>query len=72
MAGVPVESVPYWLVLLGRGGGVAHALHSTQSGWHYTLCGILTPNGALRVHPPRICRKCRLALRTARLTPEVS
>jgi len=60
-----VEEVPAWLILEG----VGHVLVSRESYWHYTLCGTMTPNGAMQADglPRRKCRRCVAGLKTARL-----
>ena len=64
---IPIQNVPMWLVL---GGKIGHALAQTQSsGWHYTICGTLTPNGDLTTNrPARICAKCRKVLKRITIT----
>jgi len=60
-----VEEVPAWLIL----DGIGHVLVSSESHWHYTLCGTMTPNGAMQADelPRRKCRRCVAKLKTARV-----
>jgi len=67
MAAPPPLPPPMWLIL----SGIGHVLGwRNRQGWHWTLCGTLTPNGRVTPYQPsRICDKCRAEL-ASRQKPE--
>lgn len=65
---VAIEDVPKWFVYRGIGHAVAGP--GLGSGWGQMACRMMTPIGHDDLQdtaPPRICRKCREALKGATL-----
>ncbi len=47
---------------------IAHVVGQSQSGWHWTICKIWTPNGDLTTErPARICDACLARLQEVRV-----